>query len=105
MGNAARPPRLLPWIIASSLPAGDELSVLEDVDTLYEDRRRRSGRWGANAWLTRQTASFVTRVALARLGEFLLGRDGLRVELRTSARSLLRQPAFSLPFIITLAAG
>lgn len=105
MRTESRSPRLLHRIIAACLPAEDERSMLEDIAALYANRRERFGRWRADAWLTRQATGFVAHVALGRLGEFVVGGDGLRVELRASARSLLRQPAFSLPFIITLAAG
>jgi hypothetical protein len=79
--------------------------MLHDLDTLYADRIEREGSARASLWYARQTIGFVGRVGIGRIARFMAGSDGLRDEIRMSARSLGRRPAFSLAFVFTLAVG
>ncbi len=66
------------------------------------ERARERGRASANWWLARQALAFAIRVLPARV---LAGReslDSIAADARVSARALLRMPAFTLSFTLTL---
>ena len=109
-------PRLRHWI-GRLLPKADRSWVLEELDDLYAERRKRDGQRSADRWYRGQWVSFATRLIRERgrrsavtLGDpkFLrevVAVDSTLADFRYALRRLARTPGFTLVAILSLALG
>jgi len=87
------------------LPEEDRAHLRGELERLYAARLEREGPAAANRWLRRQVIAFVPAAAGRTLGS---GGDVLAaawVDLRRTARSLLRAPMLTVVVILTLGMG
>lgn len=105
MNSDPRPPALLRRIVRASLPFEDREPLLQELDGLYRQRVRSSGRSASNTWYARQALSFAVRVGARRVIESAGGMRALASDARVALRSFRQRPVFALAFVITLAVG
>ncbi|MEZ5319271.1 MAG: ADOP family duplicated permease [Vicinamibacterales bacterium] len=112
------PPRLARRLLAALLPSGHRDDVLANLADLYAIRSARDGRWRAGIWYWRQALTLPARLVgdsatagLSSGGRLLLVPPVRRWTSEAAgdtwfaARTLARQPGFTLPAVITLAVG
>ena len=109
-----RAPRIARFIIGIVTPASDRQWLLDDLDEMYAREIDANGLTRANLWCLSQVARSILPL-LARRGsadtmqpeskrprEYV---DGLFYDLRHAFRRLVREPAFTIAAVSTLALG
>jgi len=118
------PPRFFRWLIAAATERTERPWLIGDLDEMYAARRAQRGRRHATLWYCRQVARSIPHLVARRLQP---GRstpqpsdpmtrseqDASRHEnvsaslyhLRHAFRRLLREPAFTIAAVLTLALG
>jgi putative ABC transport system permease protein len=112
-------PSLAAWFLRRVLPRAEHEEVLADLDAEYLDRRATAGAWAARAWLGHQIAAslpvFVVRTCWRGWTGFEPEASRWRpggpmfetwlMDLRYSARRLMRRRTYAVMAILTLALG
>jgi len=111
------PPRLVRWLLSLAVPRGRSRDgLLGDLEELYAERYRASGRVRADGWYVAEALSALARYGWRRVrspegwagrrrprGRQLVG-SALR-DLRYWVRTLRRRPGFALTAMVTLGLG
>jgi predicted permease len=111
-----RPPRLARWIIGAATPGPDRAPLVDDLDELYAMRRARTTAWRADLWYWQQVVRSVAPLTARRFqpsSPQAMANDSSKTEtmssllyfLRHAFRRLLREPAFAVAAVLTLALG
>ena len=99
------PPRLLERIVGLALPRGlSGEGTLGDLAEAYA-RRAHASRIRATLWYAAQVASIVVYRVFSGAGEGPGGDSDLLMDLRWSARTLLKHPGFALGVVVVLGLG
>ena len=115
----ATPPRLSAAALRLLLPEAVRDEALEELREGYVLRLTRDGRRSANRWYRRQVPGFALRLRLALVTGGPLVAPPVReptlngsekmttlvADLRSGARAMIRQPAFTAIAVLTLALG
>ncbi|MDH3225195.1 MAG: ABC transporter permease, partial [Gemmatimonadota bacterium] len=100
---AWRPPRWARAVLRRSVDRDDEAFVQGDLEERYRQISQDEGRRAADRWYRRQAITslpaFITRLAWAAV------RSGVWADVRTSARRLVRRPAYTSGVAGTLGLG
>src|SRR4051794_18668462 len=113
------PPRLASAVLRLLLPGAVRDDALDDLRDGYVLRLTRDGRRAADRWYQRQVPGFAVRVRLALLTGGPLSAPVVReptlngsekmttlwADVRSGARAMARQPAFTAIAVLTLALG
>jgi putative ABC transport system permease protein len=119
----AHPPVIARWLMSIATEQSERDYLVADLDELYSARRLERGRWRANVWYWKQVARSVPLLVARRLqsGRATSHDYGNMAEtsttnaserlssfayhLRHAFRRLLREPAFTIAAVATLAFG
>ena len=109
-----RAPRIARLIIGAVTPASDRQWLLDDLDELYARKLHAHGLTRANLWCASQVARSIFPLLGHRMRSHEMQAesehsrqyvDGALYDLRHAFRRLLREPAFTLAAVLTLALG
>ncbi len=98
------PPRLVRSLLGRMLPPGQRELILDDLNSLWQERRAVDGRRSADRWYRRQALSAAWPAIHARFGRALNGRS-VAQDLRYSVVQLRRHPGVGALVVLTLALG
>ena len=117
-----RPPRIARWLLSATTERADRVFVIDDLDELYAIRRERAARLVADVWYWKQVLrsmppliarrlqpgrAFANATVHSHTSEMTMReRFAAAVyQLRHAFRRLLREPAFTIAAVATLAFG